>query len=410
MVSLKKDGKRVVVTGIGILSSNGLNREQVFANCAEGVNGLVKCTLFDGKKMKTAYVGQIQDETIPYLTNHVQDKERIQFILDRIIDEAMIDAAITKEEISKLGIRASVSFATSLAANGRISGFVEEKKREGQANPEWLIQIPAFTSYIKHRCGVQGSCYTTMSACAAGSTAAGIAFDLIQEEKADVVLVGGADPLTEFSCVGFHVLKSLSSTKCKPFDEERDGINIGEGGAFFVVESLDHAKSRNAKIYGEIVGYGLNNDAYHITSPDPEGFGALESMRAASKNISLDEVDYINAHGTGTRLNDEMESKVINKLFHNRGKDLCVSSTKSMIGHCLGAAGAIEMAITLMTLKYGIVTPTIRMEHPMQACQKFDYVTEKCSRNIRYALSNSFAFAGNTASLLLGRYNEDGEA
>lgn len=407
---MKKDGKRVVVTGIGILTSNGLNREQVFANCAEGVNGLVECTLFDAKKLKTACVGQIQDETIPYLTNHARDKERIHFILDRIIDEAMLDAAITKEEIAQLGIRASVSFATSLAANGRISGFVEEQKREGQADPEWLTQIPAFTLYIKRRCGAQGSCYTTMSACAAGSTAAGIAYDLIQEDKADVVLVGGADPLTKFSCVGFHVLKSLSSSTCRPFDDERDGINIGEGGAFFVVETLEHAIARNAKIYGEIVGYGLNNDAYHITSPDPEGFGAFESMRAASKDISLDEVDYINAHGTGTRLNDEMESKVINKLFHDRGKDLCVSSTKSMIGHCLAAAGAIEMAVTLMTIKNGLVTPTIRMEHPMQSCEKFDYVTEKSSRNIRYALSNSFAFAGNTASLLLGSYSEDGEA
>ncbi|WP_449077990.1 beta-ketoacyl-[acyl-carrier-protein] synthase family protein [Ruminococcus sp.] len=404
---MKKEGRRVVVTGIGLLTSNGLNREQVFTNCADGVNGLVECTLFDAKKLKTAHVGQIQDETIPYLTNHAQDKERIQYILDRVIDEAMQDAAITKEEITELGIRASVSFATSLAANGRISGYVAEQKQKGQADPEWLNQIPAFTTYIKHRCGAQGSCYTTMSACAAGSTAAGIAFDLIQENKADVVLVGGADPLTEFSCVGFHVLRSLSSSVCRPFDDNRDGINIGEGGAFFVVETLEHAKARNARIYGEIVGYGLNNDAYHITSPDPEGFGAYESMRVASKGISLDEVDYINAHGTGTRLNDEMESKVIARLFPDRRNDLCVSSTKSMIGHCLAAAGAIEMAVTLMTLQKGIVTPTIRMDHPMQACKEFDYVTEKRSKNIRYALSNSFAFAGNTASLLLGSYNED---
>ena len=396
--------RRVVVTGIGIITGNGLNKEEVFESCTNGVNGLVKCSLFDASELKTEYVGQIQDNSIPYLTKHAEDKERIQFILDRIIDEAMTDANISIEEIAKLGIRASVSFATSLAANGRISGFVVEKSEKGEANPEWLCQIPSFTSYIKHRCGAQGSCYTTMSACAAGSTATGIAFDLIREDKADVVLVGGADPLTEFSCVGFHALKSLSSSLCSPFDEKRDGINIGEGGAFFVIETLEHALARNAKIYGEIVGYGLNNDAYHITSPDPNGFGAYESMRAAINDIPLDKIDYINAHGTGTRLNDAMESATIARIFKGKNDDLAISSTKSMIGHCLAAAGAIEMAVTLLSIDREMVTPTIRLDQPMEECAEFNYITEKQHKLIRYALSNSFAFAGNTASILIGRY------
>lgn len=399
--------RSVVVTGIGIITSNGLTRDEVFENCLNGVNGMEECTLFNSNNLKTAYVGQIHDDSIPYLTKHPQDTERIQHILARVIDEAMEDAKITKEDVASLGNRAFLTFATSLAANGRIMGYVTEKGKNGSADPEWLNQIPAFTSWIKERCGINGGCYTTMSACAAGSTAAGIALDLIKENKADVVMVGGADPLTEFSCVGFHVLKALSSTTCKPFDENRDGINIGEGGAFFVLETLEHAKRRNAKIYGEIVGYGLNNDAYHITSPDPNGYGAYESMCAAVKNVPLEEIDYINAHGTGTKLNDDMEVKAISRLFSQKTSRLSVSSTKSMVGHCLAAAGAVEMAVTLMSIQKGVVLPTIRLEHPMQSCAEFDFPNQKQNKNIRYALSNSFAFAGNTASILMKRYEED---
>ena len=234
----------------------------------------------------------------------------------------------------------------------------------------------------------------------------GITFDMIKNDKVDMVIAGGADQMTEFSCVGFHALKSLSNYKCKPFDKKRDGINIGEAGAFFLVEELQHALDRNAKIYGEILGYGINNDAYHITSPSPDGEGAKASMKMALKDtgVELSQIDYINAHGTGTELNDSMESKAINDLFDHA---VTVSSTKATIGHCMAASGALEFAAVLLAIKYGQVPPTLGLTDKMDECEKMDYNTELRDKNVEYAMSNSFAFAGNSASILVETYKDE---
>ena len=243
-----------------------------------------------------------------------------------------------------------------------------------------------------------------MAACASGTTAIGIAYDQVQSDKADIVIAGGADPLTYFSCAGFHALKSLSNSVGKPFDKKRDGINIGEASAFFIVEELRHALERNAKIYGEILGYGINNDAYHVTSPSPDGCGATASinMAMAHTDIAVADIDYINAHGTGTHLNDEMEANVIKNMFD--GKDLNVSSTKSVTGHCMAAAGAVEFAVVLMAIKNGIVPSSANLADKMDECMDNVYNTKSFERPIKYALSNSFAFAGNTSSILVGGY------
>lgn len=397
-----KDSRRVVVTGIGVLASNGNNKDQFYENCVNGVTGIKECTLFDANKLRTPYVGEINKE-MPYQPKTSTDKERIQCIMESAIDEMMEDSCLSREYIDEMGERAYLSFASSLAANSRIMGYVYDKKK-GKIDGNWLIQIPRFVSYIKEKCGINGGCYTTMSACAAGTTSAGIGYDLINQNKADLVVVGGADPLTEFSCVGFHSLKSLSKSICKPFDEERDGINIGEGGAFFIFETLESAKKRNAKIYGEILGYGINNDAYHMTSPDPNGSGARASINMAlsKSNCTVQDIDYVNAHGTGTSLNDSMEAKVIKQIFDKSGKKVCVSSTKSMIGHCLAAAGSLELAATLLSIKNSTCMPTINLTSPMEECSSNNFITTGKKMSIRYAISNSFAFAGNTASILIG--------
>jgi 3-oxoacyl-[acyl-carrier-protein] synthase II len=247
-----------------------------------------------------------------------------------------------------------------------------------------------------------------MSACAAGTAGAGIAFDLIKEGKADVMIAGGADPLTKFACTGFHSLKSLSPTCCTPFDKEHDGIIIGEGSAFFVIENLEHAKKRNAKIYGEILGYSINNEAYHITSPQPSGDGALISMKEALRksNLSLDKLDYINAHGTATKANDNMELKAITNLLGDKVKDVAISSTKSMTGHCLGAAGSIELAIAMISLSKGFIPPTSTLRNPQEGFEDYNLVKEKgMKKELNYILSNSFAFAGNTSSIVIGKCN-----
>lgn len=404
----KMEERRVVVSGIGVIAGNGAGKEAFFKNLCEGKSGLKKCDLFSAKDLRTEYVGEIGESDFPYLTDLPSEKERVMCIIEKAVDEAFSDAKLTAREVEDFSERAYLAFATSLAANGRILKYVSDN-REGKYEPEWLTQIPSFVPWIKKKCGIKGGCYTTMAACASGTTAAGIAFDLIKAGKADLVICGGADPLTEFSCLGFNALKSLSENTCKPFDKMRDGINIGEGGAFFVIETFASAKARGATIYGEIIGYGINNDAYHITSPSPTGDGAIASMTMAMAHTEVgpDQVSYVNAHGTGTQLNDKMEALAINRFFEKTGDRVYVSTNKSMIGHCMAAAGSIEMAATLLCLKHGKVTRNIGIEDMMDECDQHVFPLETVDAEISYAFSNSFAFAGNAASILLGRCHEE---
>lgn len=398
--------RRVVVTGIGVITSNGEDKETFYENSIHGVSGIKECSIFDASKLRTPYVGEIEKE-IPVLSKEPGGETRFEYIVNTAIEEMFADGGLNAEDIKKLGRKAYLSFATSLAMNDSIMGFTNDSKKN-KFDPGWLTDSVDFLSLIKKKCGIKGGCYTTTSACAAGTTAAGVGFDLINQGKADVVVVGGADPLTEFSCVGFHSLKSLSKSICKPFDEERDGINIGEGGAFFLFETLENAEKRNAKIYGEILGYGINNDAYHITSPDPDGSGAWASMNMALSHsgIKREQVDYVNAHGTGTKLNDSMETGVLKRFFKDQEKRVIVSSNKSMIGHCLAAAGAIELAATLLCIDRNRNMPNINLDKKMELGSGQDYITFSEEKEINYALSNSFAFAGNTASILVGRYHK----
>lgn len=400
------DERRVVVTGVGVITANGIGKEAFFSNTINGVTGIKKCSSFDASKLRTPYVGEIAAD-MPIQPRNPNDRGRFECIAEIAIHEMFEDSGISKEVVQAMGRKAYMSFATSLAINEKIMGFVKERA-EGHFESEWLTRSPNFLNLLKQKCGVKGGCYTTTSACAAGTTAAGIGFDLIKQGKAELVIVGGVDPLTEFSCTGFHSLKSLSESVCKPFDQKRDGINIGEGGAFFVFETLERAKKRGAKIYGEILGYGINNDAYHITSPDPDGFGACASMAMAIKHSGIEkqQVDYINAHGTGTKLNDEMETRALSKFFADVDKKIEVSSNKSMIGHCLAAAGAIELAATLLSISFGKSMPNINLTEQMETGDNQEYIVHSEDRNYQYALSNSFAFAGNTASILVGKYQD----
>ena len=397
---------RVVVTGIGVIAANGNNKEEFYENCVNGISGIKECTIFDTSKLCTDYVGEIEKK-LTYEPGKDYEDDRITEILRIAISEMFEDAKLTPDDIRECDNRAYLSLATSLAGNSRVLRFVREQAK-GNFEVESILQSADFVSWIKNLCKIKGGCYTTMSACAAGSTAAGIGFDLIKEGTADLVVVGGADPLTEFSCMGFHALKSLSADVCKPFDENRDGINIGEAGAFMIFETLENAKKRNAHIYGEILGYGINNDAYHITSPDPNGTGAIASMKMAINEAGLEpkDIDYVNAHGTGTRLNDKLEMYAVDSVMNNREDDVAVSSTKSMTAHCLGAAGALELVATLLSIEHQRCMPTCTLEETMEEYKDSFLPNKSVEHNINYALSNSFAFAGNTASILVGKVEE----
>lgn len=397
---------KVVITGIGVLTSNGNNKEDFFKNCLDGVSGLKECSLFDAQKFSTSIVGQI-GEKFPYLVEQPKNKERIQYIIENCLTELLEDSMLTKEMIGSLGHQAYLSFATSLGNNSKIMQYMNGQYA-GVNEPEWFLQITRLLPWIKEQLGIRGGCYTTTTACAASTTSVGIAYDLIKNKQASLVIAGGADPLSEFSCYGFNALRALSKSYCKPFDEKRDGINIGEGGAFLTIESLESAQNRQAKIYAEILGYGINNDAYHITSPDPQGAGAFASMSMALANSGskVTDIGYINAHGTGTILNDKMELDAIQRLFQDSKQKIPVSSTKSLIGHCLAAAGIIELVATTLSLQQGICLKNNQLIDEMQGYPNIDLLKENKQMEMKTAISNNFAFAGNTASVLLGSFQE----
>ena len=253
-----------------------------------------------------------------------------------------------------------------------------------------------------------GPVFTTSTACAAGTNSIGIAFDSIRYGHTDAMICGGVDPLSRISINGFNALKSLSAQGLvRAFSQERDGLIIGEGAGIVVLEEYEHAIERNASIYGEVVGYAISNDAYHMTTPDPNGGGAIRSIESCIKDAGLDKemVDYINAHGTGTVYNDRMEIKAIRDVFGEAAEHLCISSNKGMIGHMLGAAGSIEFIATILSLLHQFVPPTINYESCIEGGEHYEFAPNKwIPRKIEYALSNSFAFAGNGASIMLKRY------
>ncbi|MEG1947053.1 MAG: beta-ketoacyl-[acyl-carrier-protein] synthase family protein [Lachnospiraceae bacterium] len=401
--------KRVVVTGIGIVAGNGTGKEEYMMNCKAGKSGIKKCTLFDTSKLRTPYFGQVNQELVKEISNP-EETDRMEQLIELALTEMMEDGKISKEEIESYGTRGYLCFGTLLSTTDKILMYAKKEKQEEKKN-KWLEHTVDYLCWMKEKSGIKGASYISGAACAAGTTAAGMAFDAIKNGYCDLAIVGGTDPLTEVAAFGFHALQSLSTGICNPFDENRDGINIGEGSAFLLFETLEGAKKRNAAIYGEILGYGLNNDAYHITSPDPQGAGACASMKMALQEggIQPEEVSYVNAHGTGTSINDKMEIQAINQVFQNKKEGLAVNSTKALIGHCMGASGAVELATMLLCMREGVYLPMPNLQVPLEEQGKCILLDKKEPLQIVYGISNSFAFAGNTASILSGAFTEEGE-
>lgn len=392
--------KRVVITGYGVICALGNNKRDVKAAFMNrDINMKPISQIKEYGELNQIYAGLCKHEykEIKKVTDYDRSEEMARIALD----EACADAKLTKENLNDLKERLSLSLSTSVMGSDYIMNYM----KEGRRNAEWIIHSKAFVSRLARDYRIHGGCYTTSSACASGSAGIGIAFDLIKEDKADMVITGGTDHVTDISIYGFHALETLSHGIAKPFDQERDGINIGEGSAFFIFEEYEHAKRRNAVIYGEVLGYGLANDAYHITSPDPSGEGASHSMRMALAEAKFSKDTsrlYINAHGTGTRVNDAMELKAIKKVFGEQS--VYVSSTKSLTGHCLGAAGSIELALSLMVLEEG--------RAPITANSKFDIEDHDAISDreievetVNTILSNSFAFGGNDATVVIEACN-----
>ncbi|NLK20883.1 MAG: beta-ketoacyl-ACP synthase II [Epulopiscium sp.] len=408
--------KRVVITGMGCVTPLGNSVESFWENTKAGKCGIDKITHFDTEDFQVKLAGEVRDFD-PSIYMDKKEARRMDLYSQYAVAAAKMavdDSKLNLDSIVKE--RFGVIVGSGIGGIGTIEKEHEKMLQKGPRRVSPLL-IPMIISNmaagnIAIQFGARGICSTVVTACATGSHAIGEAFNTIQRGRADIIIAGGAEAgITPISVAGFSSLTALTLATDKyrasiPFDADRSGFVMGEGSGIVILESLEHAIKRGAKIYGEVVGYGASCDAYHITSPDPDGDGAARAMLEAMDEggITPKEVSYINAHGTSTPLNDKFETAAIKLAFKEEAKNVAISSTKSMTGHLLGAAGAIEAIICIKSLGEDFIPPTIGYKNPDPECD-LDYVPNvgrKCEVN--YALSNSLGFGGHNASLLFKKY------
>jgi 3-oxoacyl-[acyl-carrier-protein] synthase II len=409
--------RRVVITGFGALTPIGNTHEELWKNLLEGRSGANPITKFDPSNFETKFACEVKDfDPLDYM-----DKKSVRR-MDPFTQYAMCTAELAVED-SQLDLeqtdleRAGVIYGSGIGGMNTWEAQHASYMSGGPKRispffvPMMISDIAAGQISIKY--GFKGPNYATTSACATSSHAIADAFILIQRDSADIIICGGSEAaVTPMSIGGFNAARALSTWNdryleaSRPFDKDRNGFVIGEGSGTMVLEEYGHAIKRGAKIYGEIVGVGLTGDAFHITAPPPGGEGAVRSMREAVKDagIELTDVDYLNAHGTSTPLNDLNETQAIKTLFGDHAYKLAISSTKSMTGHLLGAAGAIEGIATVLALKNSIIPPTINLDEPDPECDLNYTPKTPIQKEIKYAMSNTFGFGGHNASILFKKF------
>lgn len=412
--------KRVVVTGLGAITPLGKSVPEYWEGLKNGVSGAAPITQFDCSKFKTRFACEVKDfEPTEYLERKEARKlDRFTQLALIASDEAVRDANISKENVDQ--DRVGVIFASGI---GGITTFqddvMEFAKGDGTPRfnpffiPKMILDIAA--GQISMRYGFRGPNFAVVSACASSTNAIIEAFDNIRLGRADIILTGGSEAvIAEAGVGGFNAMKALSErnddpkTASRPFDKDRDGFVMGEAAGVLVLEELEHAKARGAKIYCEIAGGGATADAHHITAPHPEGLGAKNVMHVALKEAGMEpgDIDYINVHGTSTPLGDIAETKAILSVFGEKAYDLNISATKSMTGHCLGAAGVIEALACIMAVTQDIVPPTINhFTDDPELDSKLNFTFNKAQeRVVNAALSNTFGFGGHNASIIVKKY------
>ncbi|OQP48578.1 beta-ketoacyl-[acyl-carrier-protein] synthase II [Niastella koreensis] len=412
--------KRVVVTGIGALTPIGNNLEEYWNGLINGVSGADFITQFDASKFKTRFACELKNfDPLNYL-DRKEIKRIDRFTQTAIIasDQAVTDAGINKDNVNV--DRVGVVFASGI---GGLITFQEEvtnfAKGDGTPRfnpffiPKMILDIAA--GHISMRHGFRGPNFAVVSACASSTNAIMDAFNLIRLGKADIILTGGAENvISEAGVGGFNAMKALSErnddpkTASRPYDKDRDGFVMGEGSGVLVVEELEHALKRGAKIYCEIAGCGATADAHHITAPHPEGLGAKNVMLVAFEDAGMkaEDIDYVNTHGTSTPLGDIAEIKAITDVFGEHAFKVNISSTKSMTGHCLGAAGVIEAIACIQAVVHDIVPPTINhFTDDPELDSRLNFTFEKAQkRTVRAALSNTFGFGGHNACVIVKKF------
>jgi 3-oxoacyl-[acyl-carrier-protein] synthase II len=410
--------RRVVITGLGMISALGNDVETNWSRILRGENGVGPITRFDTKDHSVKFAASVQWDPLQHFSAPDQRKLDL-FTMWALLaaDEALRDAGLEPAQLpEEQRERIGSIIGTGI---GGITGIEEQHKDLLERGPRRVsphfvpkIMANAVSGQVAIRYGLQGTCFTTSSACASAGHAMGMAWRSIQHDDADVVVTGGSESATTpMSLAGFANMKALSSRNddpgaaSRPFDKERDGFVMGEGAGILVFEEYRRARARGARIYAEVKGYGSTDDAFHITAPEESGKGPARALREALRHarIPLESVDYINAHGTSTPYNDLIETRAIKLVFGDHARKLAVSSTKSMIGHLLGASAAVELVVTALSVHKGQVHPTRNYTTPDPECD-LDYVPGSARElKVRNALSNSLGFGGHNVSICIGQ-------
>jgi len=409
--------KRVVVTGLGVVSPIGIGKDSFFQSLKEGKSGVDLITKFDTEGLSTKIAAEVRDFNP---LDFIDKKEAKR--MDRYTQFAVAASKMAVEDAS-LDVNSLDQDRFGVCIGSGIGGLetlesqynIMIEKGPGRVSPFFIPMMISniAAGYVSMTFNAKGPNMTVVTACASATNAIGEAYKIIQRNDADIMITGGTEAsITPMAIAGFCSMKALSQRNeepkkaSRPFDKDRDGFVMGEGAGILILEDLEHAIKRGARIYAEIVGYGATADAYHITAPAPEGEGAYKAMKRAVADAGIDpkEIDYINAHGTSTELNDKFETMAIKKLMGDYVYKVMVSSTKSMTGHLLGAAGGVEAIACIMAITEGIVPPTINYEVKDENCD-LDYVPNHARKaEVNYAMSNSLGFGGHNASILLKKY------
>jgi 3-oxoacyl-[acyl-carrier-protein] synthase II len=410
---------RVVITGMGMLTPLGLDTASTWQGLISGKSGIGYITQFDASKYETRIAGEIKGFE-PTSFMGIKEAKR----MDRFAQLAVVAA---KQALAQSGLAVDASNAESIgvivgSGVGGLNTLFEQARVLIEKGPDRLspFTVPMMiadmaAAQVSIMLGLKGPNFCTMSACSSGADAVGTAFEMIRRGDVPVMFAGGTESsIDPIGIAGFSAVKALSTrndspqTASRPFDATRDGFILSEGSAMLVLEDLEHARARGARILVELIAYGASADAYHMTQPIESGEGGIRAMNRALERAGLkpEDIGYINAHGTSTQLNDKMETSAIKGVFGEYAYKVPVSSTKSMTGHLLGAAGALEAAICALVINEGVIPPTINLTHPDPNCD-LDYVPNKARKaKVKIALSNSFGFGGHNATLILGRYSE----
>jgi len=409
--------RRVVVTGIGLISSLGTGTDKNWQALVRGRGGIAPLTRFDVSRYATWFGGEVKDFDPLVFIDRKEVRKMDLFIRYGLAAAVLAVADSGVPEADLRSDRAGTYVGSGIGGLGSIEENYKVLLEKGpdRVSPFFLVQtiINEASGQISIRFGAKGPNCANATACSTGTHAIGDSFRIIARGDADIMIAGGAEaPLTPLSLAGFTAIKALSernddpATASRPFDAERDGFVMGEGAGVLILEELGRALARGARIYAEITGYGMSSDAYHVAAPDPTGDGAIRVMRHAIEDAGLapSDIQYINAHGTSTPLNDKTETAAIKAVFGDDARRLAVSSTKSMTGHLLGAAGGLEAGITALSLFHQIMPPTINYRNPDPECD-LDYVPNEARKaEIVHALTNSFGFGGTNGALLLKRF------